>query len=132
MTARNAALEPWWHQYSEADEQSALDALERVVAEEFVDAADSNRKQQELRELVKKAAMLHDQAGDLEAAQNILVRGRCYAEAADVALRLEQYARAAELFVEARDAPRAAARALGTDGEIVAHWPRRAGHGDRG
>ena len=86
----------------------AASALERVVAEEFVDAADSNRKQRELQELVKKAAMLHDQAGDLEAAQNILVRGRCYAEAGDVALRLEQYARAAELFVEARDAPRAA------------------------
>jgi tetratricopeptide (TPR) repeat protein len=95
----------------------AASALERVVAEEFVDTADSNRKQRELQDLVKKAAMLHDQAGDLEAAQNILVRGRCYAEAGDIALRLQQYARAAELFVEARDAPRAAEalRQIGED-----------------
>jgi tetratricopeptide (TPR) repeat protein len=84
----------------------AASALERVVAEEFVDAADSSRKQRELQDLVKKAAMLHDQAGDLEAAQNILVRGRCYAEAGDIALRLQQYARAAELFVEAPQGPR--------------------------
>jgi iron complex transport system ATP-binding protein len=30
MTARYAALEPWWHQYTAADESSALDALDRV------------------------------------------------------------------------------------------------------
>jgi len=30
MTARNAALEPWWHEYDEADRESALRALARV------------------------------------------------------------------------------------------------------
>jgi iron complex transport system ATP-binding protein len=30
MTAKNAALEPWWHTYDEADHQRALDCLERM------------------------------------------------------------------------------------------------------
>jgi iron complex transport system ATP-binding protein len=30
MTARNAALEPWWHTYDDADRGAARDALERV------------------------------------------------------------------------------------------------------
>jgi iron complex transport system ATP-binding protein len=30
MTAKNAALEPWWHTYDEADYQRALDCLERM------------------------------------------------------------------------------------------------------
>ncbi len=30
MTAKNAALEPWWHTYDEADCQRALDCLERM------------------------------------------------------------------------------------------------------
>jgi iron complex transport system ATP-binding protein len=30
MTAKNAALEPWWHTYDEADRQRALDCLERM------------------------------------------------------------------------------------------------------
>lgn len=37
MTARNAALEPWWHHYSDADEQSALDALDRVGIADLAD-----------------------------------------------------------------------------------------------
>jgi tetratricopeptide (TPR) repeat protein len=94
----------------------AAGALERVVDEELLEGADGGRRQREREELVRKAAMLHEQADDLEAAQNVLVRGRCYAEAGEIALRLEQYARAAELFVEARDAPRAA-KALRQIGE---------------
>lgn len=30
MTAKNAALEPWWHTYDEGDHQRALDCLERM------------------------------------------------------------------------------------------------------
>lgn len=30
MTAKNAALEPWWHTYDEADRQRALDCLDRM------------------------------------------------------------------------------------------------------
>ncbi len=30
MTAKNAALEPWWHTYDEADRQRARDCLERM------------------------------------------------------------------------------------------------------
>ena len=30
MTARNAALEPWWHRYDESDRRRALDALDHV------------------------------------------------------------------------------------------------------
>ena len=37
MTAHHAALEPWWHQYSEADKTSALDALRRVGIADLAD-----------------------------------------------------------------------------------------------
>lgn len=30
MTAKNGALEPWWHKYDEADHEKALQSLERV------------------------------------------------------------------------------------------------------
>ena len=33
MTARHAALETWWHEYSEADRQAAIDCLARIGAE---------------------------------------------------------------------------------------------------
>jgi len=33
MTARHAALETWWHEYSEADRENAMDCLARIGAE---------------------------------------------------------------------------------------------------
>ena len=37
MTAKYAALEPWWHVYDDADRARAVDMLERVGCEDFVD-----------------------------------------------------------------------------------------------
>lgn len=36
-TARFAALEPWWHSYSEADDRRALDCLERMGVDRFAE-----------------------------------------------------------------------------------------------
>ncbi|HAF68953.1 MAG TPA: iron ABC transporter ATP-binding protein, partial [Acidimicrobiaceae bacterium] len=33
MTARHAALETWWHEYSESDREAAMDCLARIGAE---------------------------------------------------------------------------------------------------
>ncbi|MYB11364.1 MAG: ATP-binding cassette domain-containing protein [Acidimicrobiia bacterium] len=35
MTARHGALEPWWHEYTDADRQRAVELLEQVGAEEL-------------------------------------------------------------------------------------------------
>jgi len=37
MTAKNAALEPWWHSYDEADRQRAIDCLERMAIGHLAD-----------------------------------------------------------------------------------------------
>lgn len=37
MTARHAALETWWHEYSEADRENAMDCLARIGAEALAD-----------------------------------------------------------------------------------------------
>jgi iron complex transport system ATP-binding protein len=37
MTAKHAALEPWWHQYDDADHRRAADLLGRVGVGHFVD-----------------------------------------------------------------------------------------------
>jgi iron complex transport system ATP-binding protein len=37
MTAKHAALEPWWHQYDDADRRRAADLLDRVGVGHFVD-----------------------------------------------------------------------------------------------
>lgn len=37
MTAKHAALEPWWHHYDDADRHRALACLERMSVESFAD-----------------------------------------------------------------------------------------------
>ncbi|MCP3936124.1 MAG: ATP-binding cassette domain-containing protein [Actinomycetia bacterium] len=37
MTAKNAALEPWWHHYDDADRARAVDCLAQLGCERFVD-----------------------------------------------------------------------------------------------
>ncbi|UCE87275.1 MAG: protein kinase [Deltaproteobacteria bacterium] len=82
----------------------AARALERVLIEET--GASSAGK--ETRKLVLQAAKLYEQAGTLEKAVTILERGQCYAEAADIALKLEHFSQAADLFQRANDPLRAA------------------------
>lgn len=52
MTARNAALEPWWHDYDDADRAAAVDALTRVgvshLAERRFGACSSGERQRVL------------------------------------------------------------------------------------
>lgn len=52
MTARNAALEPWWHEYDHTDETAALEALTRVgashLAERRFGACSSGERQRVL------------------------------------------------------------------------------------
>jgi iron complex transport system ATP-binding protein len=60
MTARNAALEPWWHEYDDHDRAAALDALSRVganhLAERRFGACSSGERQ---RVLVARALSTH-------------------------------------------------------------------------
>jgi iron complex transport system ATP-binding protein len=52
MTAKNAALEPWWHTYDGADRQRALDCLDRMeigrLAERSFATLSSGEKQRVL------------------------------------------------------------------------------------
>lgn len=60
MTARNAALEPWWHDYDDADRAAAHRALERVGVAHLADrrfgACSSGERQ---RVLVARALSTH-------------------------------------------------------------------------
>ena len=58
MTAKNGALEPWWHEYSDADQSAARHALARVGADGLADqhfgSCSSGEKQ---RILIARALM---------------------------------------------------------------------------
>jgi tetratricopeptide (TPR) repeat protein len=88
----------------------AAKALESVVLEEGhrVGAGQDPAKEQELHNLVLKAGKLYEQAGDPESAERVLEKGGCFGPAAEVALRLEHFELAADLFQRAGEAPRAA------------------------
>ena len=96
----------------------AAQALEAVILEEGVrvGGGQDSAKEKELRKMVLQAAKLHDHAGDLESAERILEKGGCFSAAADVALRLEHFSKASELFLRAGD-PIKAADALRQVGE---------------
>jgi len=96
----------------------AAGALEEVITEEFARTTTGQdpKKQKELRTLVLQAGRLYDQAGNLEKALSVLERGTCYSAAGEIALRLERFAAAAELFQRAHE-PLRAAEALKSLGE---------------
>ena len=98
--------------------EKAARALDEVVAEEGVRSSTGQdpRKQKEFRTLVMQAGKLWEQAGNLERAEQVLERGGCVVAAAEIALRRERWAKAAELFVSARE-PLRAAEALRRIGE---------------
>src|SRR5208283_2150659 len=75
-------------------------ALEEVITEEFARTTTGQdpKKQKELRTLVLQAGRLYEQAGNLDKAQAVLERGTCFSAAGEIALRLERFAAAAELF----------------------------------
>ncbi len=107
--------------YVKAQEwQKAAHSLEAVLAEEFVGAAVKDQaRHREMLTLVKRAARLHEEAGNAEAAIGVLERGGCMLEAAEIAERLGREEEAAELYTRGGDAPRAAEalRRLGRERE---------------
>ena len=94
----------------------AARALRTLHAEESSGTAHNPKKDKRLRKIVLRSAQLFEKSGDDSAAMQILEEGRCFREAAEVALRLDKAARAAELFIDAGD-PLAAAEALKTAGD---------------
>jgi len=89
----------------------AAEALDEVVAEETRRSAGGHdaAKAAELGRLVLQAARLHEQADDLQGAQAVLERGECWAPAAELAMRREDFEQAADLYRRAGEFPKAAA-----------------------
>ncbi len=98
----------------------AAKSIEEVVQDEFARVTDPN-KRKERRKLVLKAAELWREANELEEAQRVLEKGECFGHAGALAMELEQFERAAELFFRAEDAERGAEalRRLGRDEEAA-------------
>jgi tetratricopeptide (TPR) repeat protein len=96
----------------------AAKALENVILEEGtrVGTGQEPGKERELQKLVLQAGKLHQHAGDMEAAERVLEKGGCYAAAAEVALSLEHFSKASDLFLRGGD-PLKAADALKQVGE---------------
>lgn len=100
------------------DWEKAAASLEEVIAEEGqrLGGGQDVRKQRELRTLILQAGKLFEQADRLDRAEAVLERGGCTLAAAEVALRLEHFAKAATLFQSAGQ-PLRAAEALERMGE---------------
>jgi len=88
----------------------AAAALEEVITEEFARSTTGQdpKKQKELRTLVLQAGRLYEQAGSPDKALAVLDRGNCPSAAGEIAMRLERFAAAAELFQRAHEPLRAA------------------------
>ena len=113
--------------------QKAARCLEETILEESAGSGGTDeRKAAELKKLVHMAGKLYERCGKDEAAQAILVKGECYAEAAEIAERGERFETAAELYTRAK-IPNSAAemlRRLGRDDEaarILADYHRDQG-----
>jgi tetratricopeptide (TPR) repeat protein len=99
--------------------EKAATSLEEVIAEEgsrVGTGQQDTRKQKELRTLILQAGKLFEQAGKLDRAETVLERGGCLVAAAEMALRLDHFAKAAALFQSAGQ-PLRAAEALERMGE---------------
>ncbi len=98
--------------------ERAAAALEEVIAEESqrLGGGQDPQRQRELRTLVLQAGKLFEQAGKLDRAETVLERGGCTVAAAEIALRLEHFAKAATLLQSAGQ-PLRAAEALDRMGE---------------
>jgi tetratricopeptide (TPR) repeat protein len=88
-------------------DQAAV-CLEQTILEESTGGRGDGVKNPEVQKLVRMAGNLFERAGQLERAEAVLERGACFAEAAEIALRENREEKAVELFLRAKDAPRAA------------------------
>ncbi len=95
----------------------AASCLEAVVMEEGGKTTGDPRKEAEMKKLVLQCGKLHEQAGDPEKAANVLERGGCFEQAAELNLKLERFGQAAELFQRCNQPLKAAdaLRRLGED-----------------
>ncbi|HVH19467.1 MAG TPA: protein kinase [Myxococcota bacterium] len=84
----------------------------KCLDQELVEAAGAANRDDRAREdygkLVRMAAQLYQRGGELEKAENVLVKGSLWEQAAELADKRGDAARAVELFQKARQAPRAA------------------------
>jgi iron complex transport system ATP-binding protein len=60
MCAVNGALEPWWHTYTDADRQRAVDQLRRVGADRFADRPLSSLSSGERQRVLLARALMVD------------------------------------------------------------------------
>ncbi len=89
--------------------QEAAECLEEVYRDEASKAGNTDpKKLAELTKLVRQAGKLFEKAGDLEKSLGVLTRGECWVDAAEIAVRTEQHGRAAEYYLEAGEAEKAA------------------------
>lgn len=107
--------------------------LEAVIGEIQTGAGLGDEKRQaEVRKLVRMAGDLYLRTGQDAKAQKVLERGECWAAAGEIALRCGREHEASDLFLRAHDAPRAATvlKAMGRDADarrVLAEY-----HRDRG
>jgi iron complex transport system ATP-binding protein len=60
MTAKYAALEPWWHEYSDDDRQHARECLKRVNVEHFADRTFGSLSSGEQQRVLLARALMND------------------------------------------------------------------------
>jgi predicted Ser/Thr protein kinase len=102
--------------------REAAECLDQVYREESLKGgAQDPAKHAELTKLVRQAGKLYLKAEDPQAAMDVLERGRCDAGAAALAMKLHEFAKAAELFKQCGDLEHAAEALteLGEDAEAA-------------
>lgn len=62
MTARYAALEPWWHRYDDADRAEALDRLGRMGVQQYADRAIGTLSSGEQQRVLLARTLMNDPA----------------------------------------------------------------------
>jgi tetratricopeptide (TPR) repeat protein len=112
--------------------EKAAVCLEEVIRDESSSLGGDVTKAAELRKLVTMAGSLYERAQLADRAQAVLEKGGCFSPAAEIALRSGREEAAAELFLKAKDVPRAAdvLRRLGRNEEAARHLAEY--HRDRG
>ncbi len=88
--------------------EKAAICLEQNILEEATGGRSDAIKTPAVQKLVRMTGNLFERAGLLDRAQAVLERGECYEAAAEMALRQGREEAAVDLFLRAKDAPRAA------------------------
>ena len=86
----------------------AAKCLDQELVEAGGNANRDDRAREDYAKLVRMAAQLYQRGGELEKAENVLIKGSLWEQAAELAEKRGDAARAVELFTKARQAPRAA------------------------